>query len=203
MSRWSQYDTVCVSLPVHDLDLTPDQDEYRLPEGVRRVGYDSDTGRYQFRDSSGSMWQGPQGAEYGQLTRGSNGSPEDIETAPARADGYQPLATDNNAPLAHRHQVNTNAYRTLLPFFLLIGVFLLMVWKLVFSYGYPTAQDPCHNATSSYMVEPGDYCWKIAFAHNLTLEELERSNPDVKCDALRPGTVVCLPRPVSLETPPA
>lgn len=46
------------------------QDSYRLPEGMKRVGYDSDTGKYYFRDQDGSLWEGAEGAEYGQMTRG-------------------------------------------------------------------------------------------------------------------------------------
>ena len=46
------------------------QDSYRLPEGMKRVGYDSDTGRYYFRGLDGSLWEGPEGAEFGQLRRG-------------------------------------------------------------------------------------------------------------------------------------
>ena len=37
---------------------------------MKRVGYDSDTGRYYYRDRDGSLWQGSEGAEYGELTRG-------------------------------------------------------------------------------------------------------------------------------------
>jgi hypothetical protein len=46
------------------------QDDYRLPEGMKRIGYDSESGRYYFRDTDGSVWVGPQGAEFGQMTRG-------------------------------------------------------------------------------------------------------------------------------------
>ncbi|KAL7284971.1 hypothetical protein ACG7TL_000060 [Trametes sanguinea] len=53
------------------MELTnPPQDSSRLPEGMKRVGYDSDTGRYYFRDRDGSLWEGPQGAEYGEMRRG-------------------------------------------------------------------------------------------------------------------------------------
>ena len=37
---------------------------------MTRIGYDADTQRYTFRDSDGSIWQGPEGAEYGEMTRG-------------------------------------------------------------------------------------------------------------------------------------
>ena len=46
------------------------QDEYRLPEGMKRVGYDADTGRYYFQDTDGSYWRGPEGAEFGEMERG-------------------------------------------------------------------------------------------------------------------------------------
>lgn len=46
------------------------QDEHRLPEGMKRVGYDADTQRYYYRDGGGSLWEGPEGSQYGQLTQG-------------------------------------------------------------------------------------------------------------------------------------
>lgn len=50
--------------------VTTAQDEARLPEGMTRVGYDSDTGKYYFRDSDGSLWEGPEGAQYGEMVKG-------------------------------------------------------------------------------------------------------------------------------------
>lgn len=46
------------------------QDDYRLPEGMKRVGYDADTQTYIFKDSAGSLWIGAEGAEFGELKRG-------------------------------------------------------------------------------------------------------------------------------------
>jgi hypothetical protein len=46
------------------------QDDYRLPEGMKRVGYDSDSGRYYFRDRDGVVYEGGQGAKFGEMTRG-------------------------------------------------------------------------------------------------------------------------------------
>jgi hypothetical protein len=37
---------------------------------MRRIGYDADTGRYLFQDSDGSVWQGEEGAEFGEMTKG-------------------------------------------------------------------------------------------------------------------------------------
>lgn len=50
--------------------ITRMQDDYRLPEGMKRVGYDADTQRYTFRDQSGQHWIGPEGSQYGELTKG-------------------------------------------------------------------------------------------------------------------------------------
>ncbi|GAW05155.1 carbohydrate-binding module family 50 protein [Lentinula edodes] len=132
----------------------PNTTNYRLPEGMERIGYDSDSGKYIFRDRDGSVWQGPEGAEYGEMTRVSGSSDQEaqavMEEPSVRADGYQPLATDihSDTPLAFRRPVNANAYRTLAPFFLLIGVVLLLVWKLTHS-GWSTPPSPCPaNATT-------------------------------------------------------
>jgi hypothetical protein len=37
---------------------------------MRRVGYDSDTQKYYFRDQNGNLYQGSEGAQYGELRRG-------------------------------------------------------------------------------------------------------------------------------------
>lgn len=130
MGRWTQEDEVCFSSP-ELLLLTSQhlilQDDYRLPEGMKRTGYDADTGRYYFTDQDGSVWEGAQGAQFSEMTLGtlrissmsasntmhhvvSEGSPRpsrirehedndpDVETAPARSDGYQPLTVDPASP---------------------------------------------------------------------------------------------------------
>lgn len=37
---------------------------------MKRVGYDADTGKYYFREGDGTLWEGPEGAQYGELTKG-------------------------------------------------------------------------------------------------------------------------------------
>jgi hypothetical protein len=41
------------------------QDEYRLPEGMGRMGYDADTGKYIYEDQDGSTWEGVEAASLG------------------------------------------------------------------------------------------------------------------------------------------
>jgi len=182
MGRWTQYD----------------EDDYRLPEGMKRVGYDSDSRRYYFRDRSGVLYEGAQGAEFGDMTRVHSAPiaiPEeddnDIEAASSRADGYQALATESGATPRY---ANTSAYRTIFPFFLLVAVALLLVWRLVL---YPTSSPapspPCPDKTEPYWVKSGDSCWEISRVHRCSLEQFKDLNPKVDCDKLMPGRRVCLP----------
>ncbi|KAI0377132.1 hypothetical protein F5Y04DRAFT_191714 [Hypomontagnella monticulosa] len=46
-----------------------DEDDYRLPEGMTRIGYDADDQTYTFRDTDGSIWESAPGNRYGQLSR--------------------------------------------------------------------------------------------------------------------------------------
>ncbi|KIY66564.1 carbohydrate-binding module family 50 protein [Cylindrobasidium torrendii FP15055 ss-10] len=186
MGRWTQYD----------------EDEYRLPEGMKRVGYDSDTQTYFFRDADGSTWRGASGAEFSEMTKVSDGgsaarsgADDDVEAAPVRrADGYQSLAT-SDGPMAAGTPVNPNAFRTLFPFFMIIGVVLLLVWRLVVSPSFYSQRDECPaEGTFPYWARPGDSCWAIATEHGTTLEVLQKLNPKVNCERLMPGKTVCLPK---------
>lgn len=51
--RWSSYD----------------EDAYRLPSGMTRVGYDADSGKYTFRDGSGQEYTSASGSAYGKLEK--------------------------------------------------------------------------------------------------------------------------------------
>ncbi|KAJ7768717.1 hypothetical protein DFH07DRAFT_807729 [Mycena maculata] len=44
------------------------EDAERLPEGMKRIGYDMETARYKFCDREGNLYMGPANEEYGQLT---------------------------------------------------------------------------------------------------------------------------------------
>ncbi|KAF8899365.1 carbohydrate-binding module family 50 protein [Infundibulicybe gibba] len=187
MGRWTQYD----------------EDTYRLPEGMTRTGYDADTGRYYFTDKHGGVWQGEEGAEFGEMTRvsdapsSSSGDEQhgrDIEEAPTRPDGYQLLAT-NSATMAHKQDINAAAYRTLLPFFLIVGVALLLIWRLVLSPGLASPVEMCPSGTIGHWVHPGDTCWDISATYKCSLEAFKALNPKIDCESLMPGTTVCVPGP--------
>ncbi|KAF5385074.1 hypothetical protein D9615_000991 [Tricholomella constricta] len=188
MGRWTQYD----------------EDEYRLPEGMKRIGYDADTGRYQFQDRDGSVWQGAEGAEFSEMTRVSDsrarGSASqdheddvDVEAAPTRPDGYQALSVDPDRASYLNNDSNSSPYTSLFPFFLIIAVVLLLIWRLLISPILAAPPSACAKQTMAYWVQPGDSCWDIAKTHGCTLEELKVLNSQLDCAALMPGTTVCLP----------
>ncbi|KAI5120839.1 hypothetical protein M0805_007026 [Coniferiporia weirii] len=176
MGRWTQYD----------------EDDYRLPEGMTRVGYDADTQKYTFKDQNGNYWEGLAGAEYGELRKvgDEQGSSADIEaTAPARADGYQSLPAADSGVLRDR---NRDAWRQLLPFFLIIIVFLLLVFRLSPSV-LNTRPFSCVEHGRPYTIRSGDTCWSISKEYGTTLDNLRTINPGVDCSALRPGQHLCVP----------
>ncbi|KII94214.1 carbohydrate-binding module family 50 protein [Plicaturopsis crispa FD-325 SS-3] len=192
MGRWTQYD----------------EDEYRLPSGMKRVGYDADTSQYFFRDTSdGSLWRGAQGAEFGEMTkvedgRGPIGSVEeegnDLEGAPRRGDGYSPLATDLRSPARYMTGGNGAAYRTMFPFFLIICVVLLLVWRLVVYPSFVPSRpppSPCPDSSTPYRIHAGDTCWEISRAHGVKLEQFMAANVGLECDRLAVGARVCVPPP--------
>lgn len=187
MGRWTQFD----------------EDDYRLPEGMRRIGYDADTGRYYFRDGNGGVWKSEEGSDYGELTKvselpssiaGSNVMDDgDVEAASTHSNGYHLLNTDPNSTMARN--LNSSAYRTLFPFFLIIAVVLLLVWRLVLSPGLSTRESDCSHA-QAYTVQLGDSCWDVARAHNISLDDLRVLNPKLQCEPLIPGSTICLPKVV-------
>jgi len=192
MGRWTQYD----------------EDDYRLPEGMKRVGYDADSGRYYFRDSDGTLWRGAEGVEFGEMKRvdnlpssiaGAEGDTEDrraedLEASPhTRNGGYQLLSDDHSRLTDQPPRVNVGSYRTLFPFFLIIVVVLLLIWRLILSPGLSTPAKKCPEGTSSYWAQPGDSCWEVSQEHRWSMDKFKEANPKVVCDPLMPGTALCLP----------
>ena len=103
--------------PLCDCRGLYEQDDCRLPEGMKRVGYDADSGRYLFRDKDGCLWEGQEGARFGEMIRGThvfipfdnfdsldfavevsdartathNSDEDDMENGSVRAGGYVPV----------------------------------------------------------------------------------------------------------------
>ncbi|KAJ7851988.1 hypothetical protein B0H13DRAFT_2207009 [Mycena leptocephala] len=78
MGRWTQYN----------------EDSTRLPEGMKRIGYDADTARYKFCDREGNTYLGPPHEDYGLLTLVEKASrpPSSIDDRP------QAFASDQSRP---------------------------------------------------------------------------------------------------------
>ncbi|KAH9917163.1 hypothetical protein B0H21DRAFT_770192 [Amylocystis lapponica] len=211
MGRWTQYD----------------EDDYRLPEGMKRVGYDADSGTYMFRDRDGTLWEGSEGAQYGELKQvsGTAAAPDessdhdddDVEAASRRADGYRPLAVDPvrleaillppsvlnltclQDEVPHSGS-NASAYRMIFPFLLLVAVALLLVIRLVHWPALSRTPDAvlCPDASEAAFVKAGDTCWEVARAHGCSLAELMDVNPGLECNRLVPGQSICVPQRGSL-----
>ncbi|KAL6307803.1 hypothetical protein BKA93DRAFT_726919 [Sparassis latifolia] len=185
MGRWTQYD----------------EDDYRLPEGMKRVGYDADSGKYYFRDQDGTLWEGAEGAEYGEMKRaapsGSEDDENDLEAAPGRGDGYLPLSTSPDQAASAGQGLNTSAYRMLFPFILLVAVVLLLVIRLVHSPSAPEPDPPevklCPGSSDAFRVRAGDTCWGLSQARGVSVDKLLEENPGLDCDKLMPGQTICLP----------
>ncbi|KAF7977020.1 hypothetical protein HWV62_4968 [Athelia sp. TMB] len=177
MGRWTQYD----------------EDEYRLPHGMKRVGYDADSGRYFFKDSEGQMYQGAEGAEFSEMVPisgapiviGEETSDDDLEAAPSRADGYQSLAPQSSRP--------SSAYRTLFPFFLMVVVVLLLIWRLVVQPSLPPPPPACAEGMTAYRIKEGDTCWDISQRYGVALGKFKEANAGLDCDKLAVGKRVCVP----------
>jgi hypothetical protein len=163
------------------------QDERRLPEGMQRVGYDSDTERYTFRDTDGTLYESAPGARYG-----------DLEPVGQR---YTPQeAQSRNERTTAEHWASV---RMFMPFALAILVFLLVMFKLVdmnwggagMSWAHRTERLDCANGTSQIQIETGDTCWEIGKEFGITVDELKSmaGNDGVDCDKLRILQGICVP----------
>lgn len=184
MGRWTDPDSVSglneASPP--SAKLTHLQDEERLPEHFKRVGYDADTQTYTFEDTStGRTYESAPGNRYGALNpAGQPRDPADIE--------------------AHNIQIkkgNKEAVRLMLPFALLVLLCLILLFKFL-SGGTATDQQTqiqCGQGTKEIQVEKGETCWEIGKAHSVGVDELLalQGNNGVQCDKLRVGQGICVP----------
>lgn len=154
----------------HDYE---DSDEYRLPEGFERIGYDADTQTYTYRAPNGTIHSGQPGNRYGRLVPAS--STTDVEDEITRD--------------------NREAWGYLLPFLLLVFVFLLCViappWKKNFGWSAPLV---CDEGEIMHTVKSGESCWKIAEMYSTSVAKLESLNLKLNCENLRVGKQLCVPK---------
>lgn len=78
------------------------------------------------------------------------------------------------------------------PFFLLVVVFLLMVWRFFGPDVFAGNSVSCPEGMQVYNVVKGDTCWDIAEHEGCSVEELKGWNDGLECDKLRPGMELCL-----------
>ncbi|MCJ1395412.1 hypothetical protein MMC18_008298 [Xylographa bjoerkii] len=137
MGRWSQYD----------------EDDYRLPEGMQRVGYDADTQTYTYQARGGNLWEGASGAKYGALRQvGAASDPssasraEELErlseaaSATKKKETYIPSPTEEHhekpgedilSEYASMGSAEQKDWRLFAPFLFLVCLSLLIVYHLL------------------------------------------------------------------------
>lgn len=154
----------------HDCE---DTDEYRLPEGFERVGYDTDTQTYTYRAPNGTTYSGEPGNRYGRLVPASSLT---VVEHDEHIDG------------------NREAWRYMLPFLLLVFVFLFCViappWEKNFGWSPIFI---CNDGELMHTVNSGETCWKIAEMYSTTVTKLESLNLKLDCTLLQIGSQLCVP----------
>ena len=139
----------------------------------------------------GDVENGPQGEEGYALLMGDDVSPFVCSPAILDHGRLTHLGTQDGA--IHRRHSSGSPYRMLFPFFLIIIVVLLLVWRLVVSPGLiPVKYAKCPEGSSRVVVVAGDTCWRIAEAHGCGLEALRKVNAKLACERLMPGDQICV-----------
>ncbi|CAI6333147.1 unnamed protein product [Periconia digitata] len=204
-----------------------ESDAERLPEGFERVGYDADTQTYTFRDREGRYYESTSGNRYGTLRpinggnagRQSFSSEEESETEPMgsgfKAGDEEGLNGDSELAewqiearrnrrarrqLAGKNPFedgNRQAVKMMLPFVLLVLVFLLVIFKFLMSVGADEAgsQIHCKEGFEKVEVQSDETCWAIAKAHGLSVADLLtlEGNEEIDCAVLQVGQQMCVP----------
>jgi hypothetical protein len=152
---------------------------------MQRIGYDTESQRYTFRDTSGALYESAPGSRYGEL---------------------RPFGQRNCITSEETHErttavakSNREAVRSMLPFALLVLVFLLIVFRVVSGGGAANNGDTqildCHDGSRQIQIKKGDTCWAIAKSHRVGVEELLgiEGNAGLDCERLRIGQRICVP----------
>ncbi|KAF1958510.1 hypothetical protein CC80DRAFT_546740 [Byssothecium circinans] len=166
-----------------------DSDSGRLPEGFERIGYDADSQTYTFRDSNGTTYESLPGNRYGPLYPSGRPRPRLSSAEIAR----------HNASLK---EGNRESVKMMLPFALLVLVFLLLLFKFLGSAGggageadEKKTQVQCQEGFQRVEVQAGDTCWGVAQTYGVGVDELLgfAGNEGVECEKLDVGDLFCVP----------
>jgi LysM repeat protein len=178
MPRWSEYDT----------------DEERLPEGMQRIGYDADTQVYTFRDAEGRIWESAPGNRYGRLHPiGGSGGSRSSSPSQSLMHSSEPEDAAGYRKASWRQEM-----MPLLNWFLLVGVFLLVILWFITRGSSGSASDDevvrnCGAEAMPYKIRAGDTCWAIAEEKSVPLDVLLENNEGLNCDKLAVGETICVP----------
>lgn len=161
------------------------QDEQRLPEGFVRTGYDADEQIYYFSDGQGRTYESEPGNRYGTLWP--TGQRPRPQRSPAEVEAH-------NAELK---KSNRESVKMMLPFALLVLVFLLLLFRFLNggSADDPAPQIHCVEGAHPIQIKKGDTCYEIGKAHGVGVDELLQigGNEGVDCDHLKIGHMLCVP----------
>ncbi|PMD20644.1 carbohydrate-binding module family 50 protein [Hyaloscypha hepaticicola] len=88
----------------------------------------------------------------------------------------------------------SEAWRYMLPFFLLVVVFLLALYRFL-GLAESTAPMPlvCPENSVRYLIKAGDSCWAIGNDRGATVADLTRLNQGIDCSLLKAGRDICVP----------
>ncbi|KAH6660368.1 hypothetical protein BKA67DRAFT_530467 [Truncatella angustata] len=174
MGRWDQYDE-------------------DVPDGMTRIGYDSDDQTYTFRDADGSIWESAPGTKCSGL--------HCISGPSAPRDSYEPDDDEQPPPYTANEPLPGASWRVemmpLFNFFLIIGLFLIGVFfylrKTAGKMDKELEQLQCGNRNVVYTIQAGDTCWDLANIRALTVDELLMENANLDCDQMTVGQLICIP----------
>lgn len=184
MGRWSQYA----------------EDEYRLPDGMARVGYDADTEIYTYRDADGSYWEGVPGAQYGVLKRvqastfdeGTSTEVSDLKLVHAGSQEKASGATD----AGFRSASSWSFLSMVLLLVCLVLIFVVQWLRGGTASENPSAKTDVCSGQGEHLhaitVRGKDTCWEIAHQYDMSVEQLVRVNPGIDCNLLQIGTQICV-----------
>ncbi|KLO20053.1 hypothetical protein SCHPADRAFT_27852 [Schizopora paradoxa] len=91
------------------------------------------------------------------------------------------------------YPTSKETYRALLPFFLVVCAFLLLIIRLFHPALVRPSPPPCPQHSRSYEIKSGDTCWAVAKDYSTTVDSLRSFNPTLECSTLQPGQHICVP----------